>query len=314
MSRILLTLAFLAIWPLQASAQTELLLGADNPGGSYYLYGGGLSNWINQHSKTIRLTSQTTRGSVENARLLASHRIVFGLINALAVYQQAKGIGQFKGQQSDKLRGIALLDMAPMHIVAYASSGIRTMQDLAGKKVSIGAPGSGSASVASALFSVAHLTGKVKTQNLGFSESASNLRDGNIDAFIAASALPMPAIVDLASANKITLIPLSDADIKALHEQNPPYEPTTIPANTYPGADSDVQTIGTASLLMGTESAPDDAVTEVLRQMYTPEALAYIRSIYKAWDPHSGQSVFDSIGVPLHPAAIRFYKENGVIK
>jgi TRAP transporter TAXI family solute receptor len=314
MPRFLLTLAFLAIWPLQASAQTELLLGADNPGGSYYLYGGGLSNWVNQHSKTIRLTSQTTRGSVENARLLASHRLAFGLVNALAVYQQAKGIGQFKGQQSDNLRGIAVLDMAPIHIVAYASSGIKTTQDLVGKTVSIGAPGSGSASAVAALFPIAQLTGKVRTQNLGFSESASNMRDGSIDAFIAASALPMPSIVDLASANKIALIPLSEADINSLHEQNPPYESATIPANTYPGVDRDVQTIGVASLLMATDATPDEAVTEILRQMYPPEALAYIRSIYKAWAPESGQNVFGSIGVPMHPAALRFYKEKGLIK
>jgi TRAP transporter TAXI family solute receptor len=314
MIRALLTLIFLVTTPLAASAQTELLLGADNPGGSYYLYGGGLSNWVNQHSQKIRLTSQTTRGTVENVRLLAAGRLSFGLANSLAVYQQAKGVGQFQNQQSDKLRGVALLDMAPLHIVTYASSGIKTMQDLSGKKVSIGAPGSGSASVATVLFPILNLTGKVNTQNLGFSESASNLRDGNIDAFIAASALPMPSVVDLSSANKISLISIPETDIQTLHEQNPPYEPITIPANTYPGVTSDVTTVGMASLLMTTASASDETVTEILQQMYTPEALAYIRSIYRAWDPHSGEAIFEALGVPLHPAAVRFYRENGLIK
>lgn len=306
--------AMLAFAPVAASAQTELLLGADNPGGSYYLYGGGLSNWINQHSKTIRVTSQTTRGSVENARLLSSGRIAFGLANALAAYQQRKGVGQFQGQQSDKMRGVALLDMAPLHIVTYAKSGINSLQDLAGKSVSIGAPGSGSASVATALFPIAGMAGKVRTQNLGFSESASNLRDGNIDAFLAASALPMPAVVDLASANQISLVPIPESDIKTLHEQNPPYQPVVIPANTYPGVSKDVETVGMASLLLTRADVPDDVVYEVLDQMYTPEALAYIKGVYKAWDPNAGEAVFDSIGIPLHPAALKFYRDKGLLK
>ena len=67
-------------------AQKEVVLGADNPGGSYYLYGGGISTWINEHSKSLRMTSQTTRGSVENARLLTNSRLDFGLVNAIATY------------------------------------------------------------------------------------------------------------------------------------------------------------------------------------------------------------------------------------
>ena len=190
--------ATLAFQPARA-AEKEVVLGADNPGGRYYLYGGGISSWVNEHSKSLRITSQTTRGSVENARLLNSSRIDFGLINAIATYQQRHGVGQFKGTPSEKLRGIAALDSAPLHIVTYPSSGVKMLADLANKRVSIGAPGSGSATTANFLFPLAGLTGKIRVQNLGFSESASNLRDGNVDAFFAASALPLPAVVDLAS-------------------------------------------------------------------------------------------------------------------
>ncbi len=302
----------LAVRP--AAAQQEVLLGADNPGGSYYLYGGGLSTWVNEHSKTLRITSQTTRGSVENARLLTAGRIEFGLVNAIATYQQRHGTGQFEGQQSDKLRGIAVLDFAPIHIVTYPSSGITKLADFAGKRVSIGAPGSGSATTANYLFPLAGLKDKVTIQNLGFSESASNLRDGNVDAFLAASALPLPAVVDLASTQRIILLDIPSDLVAALHKESPFYQSFDIPVGTYPGVTKPVHTVAVSSLLLAQADTPDVVVTEVLTQMYTPEALAYMRNVYRAWDPTPGDKVFTDIEVPMHPAALKFYKAHGMIK
>ena len=304
-----------AIFSSHASfAQTEVIIGADNPGGSYYLYGGGLSTWINEHSKTLRATAQTTRGSVENARLLASARIGFGLVNAIAAYQQRHGVGQFENQQSDKLAGIAALDTAPLHIIVYASSGIRSLADLAGKRVSIGAPGSGSATTANALFPIIGLVGKVKALNLGFSESASSLRDSNLDVVFAASALPMPAAVDLASSGHIALIEIPAPIGEDLQKKNPFYEISAIPGNTYNGVTNDVHTVSVASLLVARNDIPDDVVYELVSQMYAPDSLSYMRNVYRAWDPHADQQLFTNIGVPLHPGALRYYREHGSIK
>lgn len=296
------------------AAQKEVVLGADNPGGSYYLYGGGISTWINEHSKSLRMTSQTTRGSVENARLLTSSRLDFGLVNAIATYQQRHGVGQFKGRPSEKLRGIAALDSAPLHIVTYPSTGIKTVADLASKRVSIGAPGSGSATTANYLFPLAGLTGKVRVQNLGFSESASNLRDGNVDAFFAASALPLPAVVDLSSTHEIVLLDIPKNLVEALHKESPFYQPSDIPAGTYSKVNNPVHTVAVSSLLITRDDTADEVITELLNQIYTPEALSYMRSVYKAWDPGAGEAIFKDIEVPLHPAALKFYKEKGLIK
>lgn len=305
--------AWLAAQPATA-AQKEVVLGADNPGGSYYLYGGGLSTWINQHSKTLRMTSQTTRGSVENARLLAAGRLDFALINAIPAYQQRHGTGRFQGHPSDRLRGIALLDAPVFQIVTYAKSGIKTLADLAGKRVSIGAPGSGSAITANLLFPLAGLKDKLTMQNLGFNESTTNLRDGNLDAFATASALPVPAIVDLATTGQIRLLDIPPKLIAALHKDSPYYQPFDIPAGTYSGVDKVVHAIADNSLLLTRADVPDDVVTELLTQMYTPEALKYMHNVYHAWDPKSGATVFKDIQVPLHPAALKFYRAHGMIK
>ncbi|MDI3470550.1 MAG: hypothetical protein OJF62_002613 [Pseudolabrys sp.] len=310
---LLVLAAVLAFQPARA-AEKEILLGADNPGGSYYLYGGGISTWINEHSKTLRITSQTTRGSVENARLLSSGRLDLGLVNAIATYQQTTGTGQFKGAASDRLRGVAVLDSAPLHIVTYPSTGIKTLADLANKRVSIGAPGSGSATTANYLFPLAGLSGKVRVQNLGFSESASNLRDGNVDAFFAASALPLPAVVDLASTHAIVLLDIPSDLIAGLHKESPFYQPFEIPAGTYSSVSQPVHTVAVSSLLIARADTPDDVITELLTQLYTPEALSYMRSVYKAWNPSPGAELFKDIKTPLHPAALKFYQSKGMIK
>ena len=207
-----------------------------------------------------------------------------------------------------------MLDAAPLHFVTYPSSGIKTLADFAGKRVSIGAPGSGSATTANFLFPLANLKGKVSVQNLGFSESASNLRDHNVDAFMAASALPLPAVVDLASTGQIVLLDIPNDLIAALHKESPFYQAFEIPAGTYPGVNKPVKTVAVNSLLLARADTPDDAVTELLTQMYTPEALTYMRNVYRAWHPEANPTLFNDIEVPLHPAALKFYKQHGMIK
>jgi hypothetical protein len=112
----------------------------------------------------------------------------------------------------------------------------------------------------------------------------------------------------------VTLVPITKDVVDSLRKDNPPYTPVVIPANTYSGITKDVETLGLASLLVVRADVPDDTVYELVSQMYTPEALAYMKSVYRSWDPKPGEDFFNDIGVPLHPAALRFYKEKGMAK
>ncbi|MGH9805948.1 MAG: TAXI family TRAP transporter solute-binding subunit, partial [Terriglobia bacterium] len=123
----------------------DITIGADTVGGSYYLYAGGLASYLTEKNPTVKGTARTTRGSVENVRLLDRNELDFGLANASVVAQQKTGFGQFKNAKSDRIRGIAVLDLSPTHVVTLASSSIKTLMDLKGKRVSIGAAGSGGA-------------------------------------------------------------------------------------------------------------------------------------------------------------------------
>jgi TRAP transporter TAXI family solute receptor len=299
-----------------ASAQdrTAVVIGSSSVGGSYYLYAGGLSTFINDNSDTLQTTAQTTRGSVENARLLATGRLDFGFSNGGVVYEQSTGKGQFEGASADNIRGIALIDIAPLHVVTFMQSGIEALTQLEGKRVSVGAPGSGTANTAGNMLEAAGLTGKIRIQNLGFDESASNLRDGNLDAFAASSAFPMPAVLDLSTSRNVRLISIDDNVAEGLRAISPAYQQVIIPGGTYNGVDADVRSVGVPSMLISHEGVPEDVVYEFVSQMFADTAGAYMRSVYSAWSPEPGAAAFEDIGVPLHPGAERFYREMGLLQ
>ncbi len=298
-----------------ALAQTDIVVGSSRPGGSYYLYTGGITTYLTEKSKTVNATARTTRGSVENARLLNRAVMEAAFINAMVVQQNRDGQGPFKKSgASTKLRGIALIDIAPSHWVVLANSGIKAFADLKGKQVSVGAAGSGGANTSMTLLKVMGLADKLKIKYLGFSESANNLRDGNLDAFAAGSALPMPAVVDISSRRKIHLLSVSPATVKKLQKISPATSLVTIPAGTYRGVDYDVTSIANPSTMMTHEGVPEAVVYEIVKHITTKDNRKYMQTIYRAWNPRAAPEMWKRIKVPLHPGAVRAYKEAGWLK
>jgi hypothetical protein len=297
-----------------AAHAEDVTIGADTVGGSYYLYAGGLASYLTEKNPTVQGTARTTRGSVENVRLLDRDGLDFGLANASVVGQQQVGYGQFKDAKSDKIRGIAVLDLSPTHVVTLANSGIKTLMDLKGKRVSIGAAGSGGANTARTVLTALGIINDVKIQTLGFSESANNLRDGNLDAFFGGSGLPMPAVVDLATGHDIRLLTFDDAFLAKLQSEVPAIEITTIPGKTYRGVEYDVKTIGIPSTLVTRANMNDEAAYQVAKTLLSPDNKKYMQSIYKAWDPNPGFDLWKRIHVPLHPGAEKAYREAGLLK
>ncbi|MGH7265276.1 MAG: TAXI family TRAP transporter solute-binding subunit [Candidatus Rokuibacteriota bacterium] len=296
------------------AAAADVVIGSSSVGGSYYLYAGGLATYLTKNAKGVQVTARTTRGSVENARLLDRKAMDFAFINATVLYQQRHGVEQFKGQASRSLRGVALVDLAPTHWVTLRDANIQGFDDLKGKRVSIGAAGSGGANTATMVLRTLGLLGQVRVQQLGFEESATNLRDGNLEAFAAGSALPMPAVADLATTKSLRLLSIGPDVIKKLQQEDPAIEMTTIPPGTYRGVDTPTTTIGTPSTLVAHSGVPDDVVYEVARHLLTPATRAYMKTIYHAWDASPGGELWSRIEVPLHPGAARAYKEAGLLK
>lgn len=307
-------LACAAFAALSQAHAEDITIGADTVGGSYYLYAGGLATYLTEKNPTLKATARTTRGSVENVRLLDRDQLDFGLANASVVAQQKAGINQFKKAQSDRIRGIAILDLSPTHVITLADSGIKTLMDLRGKRVSIGASGSGGANTARTVLQALGILKDVKIVYLGYDESATNLRDGNLDAIIQGSGLPMPSLVDLATTRKVRLISFDKDFIKKLQGEAPAIEVATIPANTYNGIDYDVTTIGTPSTLVTRDNIKEDIAYTITKTLLSQDNHKYMKSIYRAWDPKPGFGLWTRIRVPLAPGAEKAYREAGLLK
>ncbi|MFS8086343.1 MAG: TAXI family TRAP transporter solute-binding subunit [Acidobacteriota bacterium] len=299
---------------LSQAHAADITIGADTVGGSYYLYAGGLATYLTEKNAALQATARTTRGSVENVRLLDRNQLDFGLANASVVAQQKAGINQFNNAQSDRIRGIAILDLSPTHVITLADSGIKTLMDLRGKRVSIGASGSGGANVARNILQVLGILNDVKIAYLGYDESATNLRDGNLEAIIQGSGLPMPSLVDLTTTRKVRLIPFDRDFIAKLQKEAPAIEVTIIPANTYNGIDYDVTTIGTPSTLVTRDNINEDIAYTVTKTLLSADNHKYMKAIYRAWDPKPGFALWKRVGVPLAPGAEKAYREAGLLK
>lgn len=307
-----LALAAAAALLAGAAQSADVVIGSSAVGGSYYLYAGGLATYLSSKTPNIKATARTTRGSVENARLLDRKALDLAFINASVLYQQRSGSHQFKDAKSDRLRGIAMVDLAPTHVVTLASYNIKSLQDLRGKRVSIGAAGSGGANSALVVLSALGIRDDVRIQTLGFEESANNLRDGNLEAFMGGSALPMPAVIDLSTTQNIRLLSFEESFIRKLQASDAATEVTVIPANTYRGVDYRVTTIGHPSTLVTHADMPADTIYEITKVLLLPDNKKYMQTIYRAWDPEPGAALWKRIGVALHPGAERAYREAGV--
>lgn len=292
-----------------ADQPVYITLGTSSVGGSYYLYGGGVASYINSNLKGIIVTAETTRGSGENAVMLGE-RLDLAFINGNITWASRANDGRTNA------RAVMSVDIAPTHWVTMAKSGITKIEDVVGKKISIGAPGSGAETSAIAILQAYGIWEQVEpnAQRLGHGESATALKDGHIAAFSGGSAVPFPAVAELAALDKIRILDVSDEAMVNLGKTNPPYIRWIIPAGTYDGIDTPVRTYGVPSCLLADESVPDEVVYQIVKTLYTPEAVKYMKNVYFAWEPIPNKEFFDQIGVPMHPGALKYYKEVGLIK
>lgn len=313
------TLASAAVLALaQTAAAQSLVIGTSSPGGSYFLMGGGLSTAITRDLEGITLSTRTTAGSTTNMRMLSREGggLNLGLANLGAVYNAVTSTGKFKGKPPAKnVRAVMALTISPIHWVTLDKDGIKSFADLAGKRVSLAKAGSGTAANADLILRTVGVRDKIKAQFLGFSEAGNALRDGNIDAFAVASAVPVPVVSAMAATRKIRLIPLAPNELKAVLGKNPAFAPYVIKAADYGGGVvADAQSYGVPSTIMAQDSVPDETIYRIVKYVFTDKTDKYMKTVYKSWNPTAGIAVFKNAGIKHHPGALKAYKELGMTK
>jgi TRAP transporter TAXI family solute receptor len=295
-----------------AQKTVRLSIATGGTGGVYYPMGGGMANILSKYIPYLEATAEVTTASVDNCRLVAAGKADLAFIMADTGWDAYMGREKFK--EKIPLRTVAVLYPNNMHIVTVEGTGIEKVSDLKGKRVSTGAPGSGTEIKGLRILEAYGLDPDkdMKRDKLGVAESAGALKDRKIDAFFWDGGLPTAAVTDLGATPgiKIKLISHADAVPKMREKYGPLYVKGIIPAKTYPGQTADVPMAVVWNLLVCHEKMKGDVAYDIVKTIFDhkPELMASHKDArYLSLEPQVGGSP-----IPLHPGAIRYFTEKGV--
>ena len=288
----------------------RLSIATGGTGGVYFVYGGALADQITQNIEGFEATAEATSASVDNMQLIGdeSSDVAFTLADTAA--DAVEGREEFEGRPVSA-QALAQLYTNYTQVVAPAGSGISSIEDLRGRSVSVGSPGSGTEIIALRVLEAAGIDpdSDIDRQQLGVDESVDAVRDGTIDAFFWSGGLPTGAVTDLATTDQIVLLPTVDYLATLRGQYGEVYEETIIPAGTYEGVEGDVSVIGVPNYLVVNESMDEEMAYQITRLLFDQQdALAEAHPEARNLDINLAPQVPP---LELHPGAQRYYDEAG---
>lgn len=291
-------------------AQQRLSIATGGTGGVYYPYGGGLAELINEYVDGHSAVAEVTGASVENMGLIFRGDSDLALALADTVYQAYTGTGAFEGRRIANTRALGSIYPNAVQLVTLADSGITSLQDLRGERVSVGAPGSGTELNARAILESNGISyDDFSPQRLNFNETADALRDGDIAAGFWSVGPPTSSILNLAATRDIRIIGFSDEEIANAREREAVFAPYTLRAGLYDGVNEPVQTISIPNVLVVNADMPEDLAYEITKVLF--ERTDKLIAVHPAANDTTVDFSLSSTPVPLHPGAIRYYEEVG---
>ncbi|MGU3400885.1 TAXI family TRAP transporter solute-binding subunit [Brucellaceae bacterium D45D] len=295
-----------------AQAQEFINVLTGGTSGVYYPLGVALSEIYAKGIKGSRTQVQATKASVENLNLLQQGKGEIGFSLGDSVQEAVKGNKEAGFPRPlDKLRGIAAIYPNYIQIVASQESGIKSLADLKGKSLSVGAPASGTELNARAIFKAAGMSyedlGKI--EYLPFAESVELIKNRQLDATLQSAGIGVASIRDLATSLPINVVAVPKADVEKI---GAPYVSVIIPAGTYDGQSADVETAAVGNFLISHEGVSDETAYQMTKLLFenVPQLVAS-HAAAKAIDP---AKALDGMPVPLHPGAEKYYREAGILK
>jgi TRAP transporter TAXI family solute receptor len=297
-----------------AAQQRFITIGTGGVTGVYYAVGGAICRLMNKdRQKTgIRCSVESTGGSVFNANAIKTGELDFGMAQSDIQYNATKGNGQFKGNADPDLRAVFSVHPEPFTVLARKDVGVTQFTDFKGKRFNVGNPGSGT------LSSMEELLKQMGWTKADFSlaaelkadEQGTALCDNKIDGFFYGVGHPSAAIQDPTTACGAKLIPLTGAAVDALVKDHPYYARATIPGGMYANNPNPTETYGVLATLITSAKASDDTVYALVKAVF--DNLDEFKKLHPAFanlDPKT--MVKDGLSAPLHPGALKYYKEKG---
>ncbi len=292
----------------------NLSIATGGTGGVYYPLGGGIAAALSKFVPGMEATAEVTGGSVDNLKLVGSGKAYIGMTMADAAQDAAKGEDKFKGRPI-ALRTLMVMYPNRMHVVTVESTGIKSMNDLKGKRVSTGSPGSATEVMAFRVIQSAGLDKDkdMTRERLGVAESVNAVKDRKIDAFFWVGGLPTAAVTDLANTpgTKIKMIDHADLVKKMNGTWGDLYIEDVIPKTVYRGMDSDNRQATVMNILVASEKMDDKTAYNIVKTIF--EKRDDLIAVHKEAENFRLESQkAGATPIPFHPGAIKYFNERGI--
>ncbi|MBI3538401.1 MAG: TAXI family TRAP transporter solute-binding subunit [Chloroflexi bacterium] len=300
--------------PPPTRTKTTLSIVTGTTGGVYYPYGGGLASLITKNVTNVEANAEATAASVDNMKLIQTGKADVAFTLADTLYDAYAGQGPFKDTGKVPVRALAVLYSNYTHLIASEDSGIKTVADLKGKRVSVGTAGSGTEIIANRILEAGGVDPEkdFQRQRLSPADSGNALKDKKLDAFFWSGGLPTAAIQDLVNTpgSKVRFIGTLDLMQKMNDKYGPFYFKLTMKKGVYAGLDADLDVIGVANLLVVNEKFDASLAYDILKLMVDKQAdLGLVHPEAKNFGLPAA-----TLGspIPFHPGAIKFYADKGI--
>ena len=313
MKRISLFLILCIILALSGpvSAKTTFIgIGTGGTGGIYYPYGGGVAEIWSKYVPGIQAVAEVTGASVENVKLADKGETVFGEVMGDVALAGFQGEGKFKGKKHDIL-SMAIMYPNLLQVVTLKNSGITNIEQVKGKRISSGSPGSGTNFMAEAVMKAVGIPlDSFKDSRLSFTESANALRDGTIDVGFWSVGPGTSSILDLATTHDIVIIPITPEQTQKVLTSNDTYASVDLAGGVYRGVAKPVPTIGVWNVMICQKSLTEDMVYKLVAALY--EHNDYLRKIHPSAAYTTPENAVKYSPIPLHPGTVKYLKEKGI--
>lgn len=307
----LLGASLLLTGSLQA-ADTFVSIGSNPVGNTAYQWAAGISDLVNRKVSGVQMTAEGTKGYVANVRLMLNKKIEAGFSNSKLAYEAYKGEGDYADVEPGQI--VSWMSIAPivLHAVVLDDSDIKSLSDLKGKRVGIGQPGGTSMLDAEILMEALGLEpGKdFKDFRVRLPQMVDMLSDGQIDAFVWNGSIPLPPIIKLKSQHKVRILPVPTEISEAIRTKYPAYTSGDLPADTYADQTEAIPSYRLGNVLLIRADVPEEIVYQATKTVM--ENLDHMAGVHPAWKRVSAESILGGFQAPLHPGALRYYREAGV--
>jgi TRAP transporter TAXI family solute receptor len=293
-------------------AADNLVLATGGTAGTYYPFGGAMAKIWNSKVKDMNVTAQTSGASGENVRLINKKEVELALVQSDTLDFAFNAKEAFK-EPLKGMSAVAVLYPEIVQVVVAAGSPIKSFADLKGKKIGVGAPGSGTEANFRQLLDAYDMKKEdVNAQYLSFSESAEAFKDKHIEAFIVTAGIPNAGIMDVSTQNEIRILDIPAGVAGKLTQKYPFLAAVKVPANTYKGLAADVSTVAVNAVLIAGSQLKDDMVYNLTKALF--ENQAELASAHAKGKELDIKYAVQGVSIPFHPGAVKYYKEKGLMK